>query len=88
MEMEEVIWDFPVPPFPSAQVPACTCRVCLYRAGGGAIEIDEYGRGAGFGFGWEYPSPHLMHVSHPPVSRKEILRCRSGFHSNDDESMS
>ncbi len=43
-------------------LPAATCRLCLYRAGGGAIEIDEYGNGAGFGFSWECPRPTLVHA--------------------------
>ena len=45
-----------------AQLPASTCRLCLYRLGGGATEIDEYGKGRGFGFSWEYPAPHLIHA--------------------------
>lgn len=57
-----------------AMLPTCTCRVCLYRAGGGAIEIDEYGKGAGFGFSWEYPSPHLMHAMVTIVSSHWLSR--------------
>jgi hypothetical protein len=26
------------------------------------VEIDEYGKGAGFGLSWECPSPHLIHA--------------------------
>lgn len=43
-------------------LPSCTCRRCLARTGGGVIEIDEYGQGKGFGFSWEYPSPHPIHA--------------------------
>src|SRR5258708_2030584 len=45
-----------------AQLPASTCRLCLYRAGGAAIEIDEYGKGHGFGVSWECQQPTLVHA--------------------------
>ncbi|HEU5377136.1 MAG TPA: hypothetical protein VFV38_17025 [Ktedonobacteraceae bacterium] len=45
-----------------AALPACTCRLCLSRTGGGAIEVDEYGKGAGYGFSWECPAPQATHA--------------------------
>jgi hypothetical protein len=43
-------------------LPAGICRRCLWRQGGGSIEIDEHGQGKGFGFSWEYPSPSPIHA--------------------------
>ena len=43
-------------------LPQATCRLCLYRAGYGATEIDEYGQGKGFGFSWEYVQPEPLHA--------------------------
>ena len=45
-----------------AHLPGATCRLCLYHLGGGSIEIDEYGKGAGFGFSWECSHPVLVHA--------------------------
>lgn len=51
------------------RLPASTCRLCLYRAGGGAVEVDEYGQGQGFGFNWECPHPSPVHALLTVLSR-------------------
>jgi len=44
-----------------AQLPPATCRFCLFQHGRGAFEVDEYGRGQGYGLSWECPDP-LTHA--------------------------
>jgi hypothetical protein len=55
-------------------LPAATCRICLWRTGGGSVEIDEYDRGEGFGFCWEIPhllvSPLVIHAISAILSEK------------------
>src|SRR5512146_486819 len=57
-----------------AALPAGTCRLCLYRAGGGAIEVDEYGKGAGYGFSWECPAPQVTHAIVTMLSSRWLAR--------------
>lgn len=59
-----------------ARLPTLTCRLCLFRAGGGAIEADEYGQGMGFGFSWEFPAPHALHALLTMFSRRWLSRLR------------
>lgn len=60
-----------------AQLPASTCRPCLWRTGGGSVDIDEYGGGEGFGFCWEIPRPLVIHATSSILSAKEVLRWES-----------
>jgi hypothetical protein len=46
-----------------AHLPRVTCHPCLWRTGGGSVEIDQYGGGEGFGFYWEIPRPMVLHAS-------------------------
>lgn len=57
-----------------ARLPMLTCRLCLFRAGGGAIEADEYGQGMGFGFSWECPAPHPLHALLTMFSQRWLCR--------------
>ncbi len=59
---------------PLDRLPASTCRLCLLRAGHGAIEMDEYGQGMGFGFSWECPQPHLVHAMLTILSPRWLAR--------------
>jgi hypothetical protein len=43
-------------------LPSATCRLCLFEAGMGAFEIDEYGGGSGYGFSWEAAEPVGAHL--------------------------
>ncbi len=58
-------------------LPLFTCRMCLWREGGGAISIDEYGRGAGFGVCWELPHPTVIHAISAIQSQKQGQRLAS-----------
>ncbi|HEU5381516.1 MAG TPA: hypothetical protein VFV38_39350 [Ktedonobacteraceae bacterium] len=58
------------------RLPTLTCRLCLFRAGGGAIEADEYGQGMGFGFSWEFPAPRPVHALLTMFSRRWLSRLR------------
>lgn len=60
-----------------AQLPASTCRLCLWRDGGGSVDIDEYGLGEGFGLCWEIPRPLIIHASSAMLSPTEALRWES-----------
>lgn len=51
-------------------------RLCLFGAGGGAIEADEYGQGMGFGFSWEFPAPRPVHALLTVFSRRWLSRQR------------
>ena len=53
-----------------AHLPRSMCRVCLWSAGGGSVEIDEYGRGEGFGLYWEIPRPVVLHATSAILSEK------------------
>ena len=44
------------------RLPDVMCRMCLWRTGGGSVEIDQYGSGEGFGFLWEIPRPVILHA--------------------------
>lgn len=55
-------------------LPSAICRVCLWQKRGGAVEIDEYGQGAGFGFSWEIPHPLVIHALSAILSQTELLR--------------
>ncbi len=44
-------------------LPRVMCRLCLWRTGGGSVEIDQYSSGEGFGFYWEVPRPMILHAS-------------------------
>jgi hypothetical protein len=51
-------------------LPRVTCRPCLWRAGGGSVEIDQYGGGEGFGWYWEIPHPIVLHASSAILSER------------------
>jgi hypothetical protein len=53
-----------------AHLPRVTCRPCLWRTGGGSVEIDQYGSGEGFGFYWEIPRPVILHASSAILSEQ------------------
>jgi len=45
------------------RLPKVFCRMCLWRTGHGAVEIDQYESGEGFGFCWEIPKPLVLHAT-------------------------
>lgn len=51
-------------------LPVTTCRLCLWRTGGNAVNIDEYDRGEGFGFCWEIVHPLILHATSAILSQK------------------
>ena len=51
-------------------LPAGTCRRCLWRQGGGSVEIDEYDQGESFGFCWEIPHPVVVHATSALLSSR------------------
>jgi hypothetical protein len=53
-----------------AHLPCVTCRPCLWRTGGGSVEIDQYGDGEGFGLYWEIPRPIVLHASSAIMSEQ------------------
>ncbi len=55
------------------QLPPATCRFCVFQHGTGAFEIDEYGKGQGFGLSWECPDP-LVHTMGAIMSQQWMAR--------------
>lgn len=58
-----------------AHLPLSICRVCLFRTGGGVVEVDEYGQGeGGFGFHWQLRQPVLLHAISALLSKPWMRR--------------
>ena len=59
-------------------LPVEPCRLCVFRARTGVMEIDEYGSrdgdGRGFGLNWEAPEPVGAHLLATIVARSWLLR--------------
>lgn len=59
-------------------LPVAPCRLRVFRARTGVMEIDEYGRkdgdGRGFGLNWEAPEPVGAHLLATIVARSWLVR--------------
>jgi hypothetical protein len=63
-------------------LPLLTCRLCLWRAGKGAVCMDEYAGGRGYGLCWELPDP-LIHAQSSVLSLDWIRQADPGMDKPD-----
>ncbi len=59
------------------QLPEAGCRRCLWQRGGGAVSIDEYDAGEGFGLCWELPRPVVIHATSAILSARGVANPQS-----------
>ncbi len=58
-------------------LPEAGCRRCLWQHGGGAVSIDEYDAGEGFGLCWELPHPVVIHATSAILSARGVANQQS-----------